>query len=77
MPQTITIENAQSNLPLVLSRLRPGEEIVITENDRPIGKLVRQENEESTPRRPGSAKGKLVILSEDDEHLNEFSGYLP
>ena len=28
-------------------------------------------------RRPGSAKGILKILSEDDEHLNDFRAYMP
>jgi hypothetical protein len=29
------------------------------------------------PRRPGSAKGKLVILTEDDTHLEDFKEYMP
>lgn len=28
-------------------------------------------------RRPGSAKGILKILSEDDEHLDDFKAYMP
>lgn len=28
------------------------------------------------PRRPGSAKGKLIIHSDDEEHLNDFREYL-
>jgi len=28
-------------------------------------------------RHPGSAKGKLKILSEDDEHLEDFSEFMP
>ena len=28
-------------------------------------------------RRPGSAKGILTILSEDDEHLDDFQAYMP
>lgn len=27
-------------------------------------------------RQPGSAKGILTILSEDDEHLNDFEAYM-
>ncbi|WP_133510362.1 antitoxin of toxin-antitoxin stability system [Candidatus Thiosymbion oneisti] len=27
-------------------------------------------------RRPGSAKGILKVLSEDDEHLNDFRDYM-
>ncbi|SLM33102.1 hypothetical protein MTBBW1_90004 [Desulfamplus magnetovallimortis] len=28
-------------------------------------------------RKPGSAKGILRVLSEDDEHLNDFKDYMP
>lgn len=28
-------------------------------------------------RQAGSAKGKLIILSEDEEHLADFSNYMP
>ena len=28
-------------------------------------------------RRPGSAKGILTILSEDNEHLDDFKEYMP
>ncbi len=27
-------------------------------------------------RQPGSAKGKLVILADDDEHLADFANYM-
>jgi hypothetical protein len=26
-------------------------------------------------RQPGSAKGRLVVLAEDDEHMRDFEGY--
>jgi DNA-binding transcriptional regulator/RsmH inhibitor MraZ len=34
---------------------------------------------ESLPKRrqPGSAKGILTVLSEDDEHLDDFKAYMP
>jgi Arc/MetJ family transcription regulator len=28
-------------------------------------------------RRPGSARGRLHIVSEDDEHLEDFRDYMP
>lgn len=40
--------------------------------------LLPDETEPVTRRRrPGSAKGKLTILSEDDEHLKDFEEYMP
>jgi bifunctional DNA-binding transcriptional regulator/antitoxin component of YhaV-PrlF toxin-antitoxin module len=48
------------------------------------GKLARllvllPEQDQSSPKRrqPGSAKGILTVLSEDDEHLDDFEAYMP
>jgi antitoxin (DNA-binding transcriptional repressor) of toxin-antitoxin stability system len=67
----VTIEEAQANLPENIDKLAPGEELIITRNDQPIAKLVCQRPPARKPRQPGSAKGKLIILAEDDEHLEE------
>jgi prevent-host-death family protein len=74
---TVTIEEAQAKLPELIEKLAPGEEVVITHNQQPVAKLVGQKQSVRKPRRPGSAKGKLVILSEDDEHLEDFKEYMP
>ena len=39
MPATITVEEAQSRLKEVIAMLAPGEEVVITDNRRPVAKL--------------------------------------
>lgn len=40
--------------------------------------LLTEEKEIQKPRRrPGSAKGVLKILIEDDEHLKDFEEYMP
>lgn len=40
--------------------------------------LLPEETETLKKRRhPGSAKGKLTILAEDDEHLKDFKDYMP
>ena len=74
---TMTIEEAQAKLPEVIDKLAPGEEVIITRNEQPVAKLVGQQRPIRMPRRPGSAKGKLVILAEDDEHLEDFKDYMP
>jgi prevent-host-death family protein len=73
---TITIEEAQAKLSEVIDKLAPGEEVIITRNEQPVAKLVGQQRPIRKPRRPGSAKGKLVILAEDDEHLQDFKDYM-
>ena len=72
----MTIEEAQAKLSEVIDKLAPGEEVIITRNEQPVAKLVGQQRPIHKPRRPGSAKGKLVILAEDDEHLQNFKDYM-
>lgn len=74
---TVTLEEAQQKLPELVEKLGPDDELVITRDDRPVAKLVGGPAPARTPRRPGSAKGKLVILAEDEEHLEDFKEYMP
>lgn len=74
---TVTIEEAQAKLAEIIDRLIPGEELIITRDNHPVAKLVGQPSEARKPRRPGSAKGKLIILEDDDEHLQDFEEYMP
>ena len=39
--------------------------------------LQAQESTRKKGRQPGSARGILKVLSEDDEHLNDFKAYMP
>jgi len=40
MSATITIDEAQAKLRELIHRLAPGEEVIITENQEPVAKLV-------------------------------------
>lgn len=77
MSATITVEEAQANLKELIHQLAPGEEVVITENQRPIAKLVGEQPLKRKPRQAGRCKGMITLLVEDDEHLNDFSEYMP
>jgi len=77
MLPTMSIEEVQATLPEIIRKLGPGEEVLITQDDQPVAKLVSQPKAARQPRRPGSAKGILVIHSEDDEHLQDFAEYMP
>jgi prevent-host-death family protein len=73
---TMTIEEAQARLPEIIEQLAPGEEVVLTKNARPVAKLVAQPAD--APRAIcGRGRGKLVVVSEDDEHLQGFEEYMP
>jgi prevent-host-death family protein len=76
---TVTIQEAQAQLPDLIHRLTPGEEVVITENNRPVARLVSEAPQPKPGLRPppGLGKGFLTILSDDDEHLQDFAEYMP
>lgn len=73
---TVTIQEAQATLPQLVRKLSPREEVLITENDHTVAKLVAPRLESHQPR-PGRCKGMLTIVEEDDEHLEDFKEYMP
>jgi antitoxin (DNA-binding transcriptional repressor) of toxin-antitoxin stability system len=73
---TVSIEEAQANLPELIDHLAASEQRVITRNQKPIARLLAEEAPKRQPRQAGSAKGKLTILADDDEHLKDFSEYM-
>jgi prevent-host-death family protein len=73
---TVTLEDAQAHLKELIERLAPGEEVVITQNDQAVAKLVSSRPPRQ-PRQPGNCKVMLTIISDDDEHLKDFAEYMP
>jgi antitoxin (DNA-binding transcriptional repressor) of toxin-antitoxin stability system len=73
---TLTLSEAQARLPELLHSLLPGEELMIEENDRPLARLTAVPPEKPIPL-PGRARGMLMIVAEDDEHLSDFEEYMP
>jgi antitoxin (DNA-binding transcriptional repressor) of toxin-antitoxin stability system len=74
---TITIEDAQAKLPELIGGLSKGEELVITQGDRVVARIVGEHSEPRQRRVPGLAKGMLTIVAEDDDHLKDFAEYMP
>ena len=72
----VTIEEAQAKLPELIDRLTAGEELIITRNAKPVARLSAEAKPKRRRRVPGSAKGMLTILVEDDEHLKDFAEYM-
>jgi antitoxin (DNA-binding transcriptional repressor) of toxin-antitoxin stability system len=70
---TATIEEVQASLPLLISHLKPGEEVVILEHDRPVARLIGEPRQ----RKLGGGIGKLRIIEDDDSHLEDFKEYMP
>jgi antitoxin (DNA-binding transcriptional repressor) of toxin-antitoxin stability system len=74
---TVTIEDAQAKLPEIIGRLSNGEELVITQGDRVVARLVGERSERWERPGPGLAKGIFSIVADDDEHLKDFAEYMP
>jgi antitoxin (DNA-binding transcriptional repressor) of toxin-antitoxin stability system len=72
MSVAITLEEAQTRLPELIGKLAPGEEILITQDQQAVARLVGERPAERKPRVPGNCKGLITLLVEDDEHLRDF-----
>lgn len=72
----ISVEEAQAKLPDLIAQLAEGDEIVITQNQLPVARLRGEEKPQRPPRKAGNCKGMLTIITDDDEHLQDFQEYL-
>jgi len=76
MPATIAIELAQEKLKALIDGLESGEEIVITEDSRPVARLIGERNSHSPRPAAGLGKGSILYMAEDfDEPMEEFREY--
>jgi len=73
---TVTLSQAQADLAGLIHRLVPGEELVITENERPVARLTAEPIPPPQRREPGLLKGMITIVENDDEHLKDFEEYM-
>jgi prevent-host-death family protein len=74
---TVTLKDAQAHLAELIGELVPGEEIVITENEKPVARLVAEKPAPLQPRVPGSAKSMIAYMADDfDAPLEDFKEYM-
>jgi prevent-host-death family protein len=75
---SLTVEEAQQKLPEVIRQLSPGGEVIITQNQQPVARLVGVSSKQQTPRpRPpvsgvpkiGAFEGRLIVPDDFDEPL--------
>jgi len=76
---TVSLKEAQAKLTELIHKLKPGDEVVITENNQPVAKLVPPLPQPKPGLRPppGLGKGYITIVSDDDDHLKDFEEYMP
>jgi antitoxin (DNA-binding transcriptional repressor) of toxin-antitoxin stability system len=79
MSTMITIDEAQARLKDLIHELTPGEEVVITEDHRPVARLVvEQPSPARSPRPgPGLCRGMITYMAPDfDAPLEDMREYM-
>ena len=56
----VSIQEAQVHLTDLIHHLSPGDEVVITENNRPVARLVPATQSGRNPRQPGTLRGTVL-----------------
>ena len=73
MSASITVEEAQAQLKEIIDHLASGEEVIITDRQQPIARLVATRSSE---RKLGTLKGTVRYMAPDfDAPLEEFEEY--
>ena len=73
---SISLHEAQARLVDLIRQLAPGEEVVITENDQPIARLVAAPGPRP-PRKLGTLRGTVLYMAPDfDAPLDDFQEYM-
>jgi antitoxin (DNA-binding transcriptional repressor) of toxin-antitoxin stability system len=75
----VTIKHAQDHLAELIHRLKPGDEVLITEDERPVARLSSPVSDSGTrePRRPGTLRGTVTFMSADfNAPLEDFEEYM-
>jgi antitoxin (DNA-binding transcriptional repressor) of toxin-antitoxin stability system len=72
----VTIKEAKTHLKQLIQQALEGEEIIISQGQQPLVKLVALP-ETPKQRRIGHAEGVIIYMAEDfDEPLPEFEEYM-
>ena len=75
---TVTIEEAQNHLGDLIHRLTAGEEVVITENDQPVARLVPTAPAIESRKVPrlGTLRGTVLSMEHFDDPLEDLKEYM-
>jgi antitoxin (DNA-binding transcriptional repressor) of toxin-antitoxin stability system len=79
---TITVERLAEELPRLLREAEPGEEILLTDNNVTIARILPVREVEPEPpaekprRKLGTAAGKVWISPDFDAPMEEFAEYM-
>ena len=68
MAVQVNIYEAKSKLSKLINQVIAGEEVIVAKSGKPVAKIVPFEKPTQN-RKPGSAKGKLIIADDFDAPL--------
>ena len=73
---SISIQEAQATLLELIHALSPGDEVLITENDQPVARLIPTA-EIKSQRKLGTMPGSVLYVAHDfDAPLDDFKEYM-
>lgn len=72
---TISLQEAGANLEELIHRLSPGEEVVITENDQPVARLIAASPPSRRIPKLGTQRGSVISMDHFDDPLEDFREY--
>lgn len=76
MTYQVDITDAPNRLLDLIRAAEQGEEVIITENQRPVIQLVPIVTEQPRPQF-GSARGQVIMSDDFDAPLEDFREYMP
>lgn len=72
----VSLDDAQARLREIVIRLQPGEQVILTEQGRPMATLVGAQRT-TWPCKAGTAKDKILWIAPDfDAPLEDFEEYM-
>jgi antitoxin (DNA-binding transcriptional repressor) of toxin-antitoxin stability system len=76
--QTMPLEQAEGHLVEIIAKLSPGEEVVLTRDDKPVATLRATPPTPREPPRFGTLRGSILYIAPDFDAIPEgFEDYLP
>jgi prevent-host-death family protein len=70
----VSIHEAKTHFSRLVARAESGEEIIVRRGQTPVAKIVAY-RPPTTPRVPGTLKGRIAIAGDFDELPDEFAEY--
>ncbi len=77
MSTSITVDQAQSQLKELIAALGPGDEVVLTQDEKPVARLMGANIKPRPRRQLGTLRGSILFMSSDfDAPLEDFNEYM-